>query len=79
MAPNPLPWRDPIEEGQMKPQTLASTFQAALARTSPRPVPDKAVPREGLLLAALQRSATGRDEIVARRIGLFDPPACLAQ
>jgi len=54
----------------MKTQTLASAFQAALARAAPQRAVVSTLPREDLLLSALQRSATGRDEIVCRRIGL---------
>jgi hypothetical protein len=78
MAPNPPPVAD-ARENQMKPHTLASAFQAALARSNPPPVEERPRPPEGVLLAALQRSATGRDEIVCRRIGLFDQPPCLAR
>ncbi|MGH8632238.1 MAG: hypothetical protein ACREU7_15935 [Burkholderiales bacterium] len=62
----------------MKTQTLASAFQAALARTARNRPMKSALPREDLLLAALQRSATGRDEIVSRRIGLIAETTCLA-
>jgi len=62
----------------MKTHTLASAFQAALARTRPDGVADATSPREDLLLAALQRSVTGMDAIVQRRIGANPQSACPA-
>jgi hypothetical protein len=54
----------------MKPQTLASAFHAALNRHRTEPQSASAEPRLPLLVA-LERSATGRDQIVQRRIGLM--------
>jgi hypothetical protein len=54
----------------MKPQTLASAFQAALNRNRSQPQSAAALP-DLPLLVALERSATGRDQIVQRRIGLI--------
>jgi len=62
----------------MKTQTLASAFQAALARTNQDRTADTASARDGLLLAALQRSATGMDAIVQRRIGVAIEGTCLS-
>jgi hypothetical protein len=60
----------PTGEKTMKTQTLASAFQTALTRTAPIAAPVSAPSRDGLLLQALQRSVTARDQIVQRRIGL---------
>jgi hypothetical protein len=54
----------------MKSQTLASAFQAAVTRTARAPVDETPASRNEILLLALQRSATERDQIVQRRIGL---------
>jgi hypothetical protein len=54
----------------MKTQTLASAFQAALARGTENRIAVLPATRDELLLAAIQRSATPLDQIVSRRIGL---------
>jgi hypothetical protein len=63
----------------MRTQTLASAFQSALTRTSPKRTVETAESRELPLLAALKRSATGLDEIVQRRIGLVAEGAGLTR
>jgi hypothetical protein len=61
----------------MSAPNLATAFLAALARKRPSPVkPAVSVPATGatgadILLNALRNSATGRDQIMQRRIGLF--------
>ena len=61
----------------MRTQTLASAFQAALFRSVQDPAVAVPPGRQGVLLEALKRSATGMDEIVQRRIGLTPEGACL--
>jgi hypothetical protein len=61
----------------MRPQTLASAFQAALSRTNQNRAAETVTARDGLLLAALQRSVTGMDQIVQRRIGLSIEGGCV--
>lgn len=54
----------------MNTQSLASAFSHALNRSAaarPADIPDN---RDTSLLAALERSATARDQIVQRRIGI---------
>lgn len=58
----------------MNSQTLASAFQAALNRSTFQPANRFADP-DALLLIALERSATSRDQIVQRRIGVHLPAA----
>lgn len=64
----------------MKTETLATAFAAALNhvdrnrdRSGDRAAPPPAVPAAGgdLLLDALRHSATDRDQIMLRRIGLM--------
>lgn len=63
----------------MKPQTLATAFAAALNRgaETPRPTdtaaarPDPDLTADLRLLNALRNSATSRDQIVQRRIGML--------
>jgi hypothetical protein len=50
--------------------TLASAYQAALARATPARNSEITVNREDVLLAALERSATSLDQIMQRRLGL---------
>jgi hypothetical protein len=51
-------------------RTLAAAFHATVTRATPKTVNESLSVRDGLLLAALQRSATGLDQIVQRRVGL---------
>ncbi len=62
----------------MKTQSLASAFQAALARTNQNRELETPASRDDLLLLALQKSATAMDQIVSRRIGLITEAICLA-
>lgn len=63
----------------MKTQTLASAFRTALARGNRDRDCDSISSPQEVLVAALQRSATGKDAIVQRRIGLTakDTPSVL--
>ena len=51
-------------------RTLAAAFHATVTRATPNSANESVSTRDGLLLVALQRSATGLDQIVQRRIGL---------
>jgi hypothetical protein len=55
----------------MNAQTLASAFQAALAHNPPNRITKEITTRDGMLLAALERSVTNLDQIVQRRLGLM--------
>ena len=61
----------------MSAPNLATALLAALARKRPPPVggagaaPASAAAGDDILLNALRNSATGRDQIMQRRIGLF--------
>lgn len=59
----------------MKTCTLFTAFAAAQARTAVAlrtpPRPETVVTDDMTLLNALRNSATGRDQIIQRRIGLF--------
>lgn len=59
----------------MNSQTLASAFQAALNRSAFFQPADRSADPDTLLLMALERSATSRDQIVQRRIGMHLPAA----
>jgi hypothetical protein len=50
--------------------TLASAYQAAIARATPAHSSETTVNRDEVLLAALERSATSLDQIMQRRLGL---------
>ena len=55
----------------MKSKNLATTFAAALTRI-PADTPSKpALAADILLLTALRNSATQRDQIIQRRIGVY--------
>jgi hypothetical protein len=57
----------------MQRQTLASALNAALKQQTQTPVAPKA---SNTLLTALQNSATPKDKIIQRRIGLDQEPVC---
>lgn len=61
----------------MNTQTLASAFQTALNRTAFNQPAEMFTDQDALLMA-LARSATGRDQIVQRRIGMHIPAAAQA-
>lgn len=51
-------------------RTLAAAFHATVTRATPNATNELVRTRDALLIVALQRSATGLDQIVQRRIGL---------
>jgi hypothetical protein len=55
----------------MKTQNLATTLTAALTRIPADTPPKPAVAADLLLLTALRNSATPRDQIIQRRIGIY--------
>ncbi len=55
----------------MNTRNLATALAAALARIPAVTPPKSQVPADLLLLAALRNSATGRDQIIQRRIGIY--------
>lgn len=54
----------------MNTQSLASAFQNALNRNTPTRLAITSNNSNSMLLVALERSATVRDQIVQRRIGM---------
>ena len=65
----------------MKTQTLFSAFALAQARNSDLPSPparvDPGPADDSMLLNALRNSATNRDQIIQRRIGMIREAAIL--
>jgi len=55
----------------MKTQNLATTLAAALNRTPANTPPKPDVSLDLLLVTALRNSATGCDQIIQRRIGVY--------
>ena len=55
----------------MKTQNLATTLAAALTRIPDNTPPKPMLAADPLLLRALRNSATRRDQIVQRRIGIY--------
>ena len=55
----------------MKTKNLATTLAAALTRIPDNTPPKPAVAADLLLLTALRKSATPRDQIIQRRIGIY--------
>ena len=55
----------------MKTQNLATTLAAALTRIPDNNPPKPAPAADFLLLSALRNSATPRDQIIQRRIGIY--------
>ena len=55
----------------MKTQNLATTLAAALTRIPDNTPPKPAFAADLLLLTALRNSATPRDQIIQRRIGIY--------
>jgi hypothetical protein len=56
----------------MNSKTLAAAFNTALTQQAPRPRAARATTADEVLISALRNSATNRDLIVLRRIGM--PP-----
>jgi hypothetical protein len=63
-------------ETAMNSKTLAAAFSTALIQHAPRPKAARATTADEVLISALRNSATDRDLIVLRRIGMpqVDPP-----
>ncbi len=55
----------------MKTKNLATALAAALSRTPAIAPPKPEVSVDLLLIAALRNSATARDQIIQRRIGVY--------
>ena len=55
----------------MKNQNLATALEAALSRSPANTPPTPEVAADLLLVAALRNSATGLDQIIQRRIGIY--------
>ena len=55
----------------MKTKNLATALAAALSRTPAITLPKPQVSVDLLLIAALRNSATGCDQIIQRRIGVY--------
>ena len=55
----------------MKPKDLATTLAAALTRIPDNTPPKPVLATDLLLLSALRNSATPRDQIIQRRIGIY--------
>jgi hypothetical protein len=55
----------------MKTQNLANALAAALTRIPASTASKSEVAADLLLLTALRNSATGRDQIIQRRIGIY--------
>lgn len=55
----------------MKNQNLATALEAALTRSSANTPPKPEVAADLLLVTALRNSATGLDQIIQRRIGIY--------
>jgi len=73
MAPSYVAAHQPTQarERTMKTKNLATALAAALSRTPAITPPKPEVSVDLLLVAALRNSATRRDQIIQRRIGVY--------